>query len=115
MRRTLLPLLFVAFAAASCSEHPLHGAWHQHVADGHGIEIEFDSKSDKVIGHGPGGDHTSHAHMNGTYTFTGDAVEISGAWDHTRETVHWKGRVQGDTLTLQGKDGTLEFHRGDAH
>jgi hypothetical protein len=104
----MLSLLFLA----ACGGHPLAGGWHQHLESGHGMELEFDSGSNKLAVHGTPAADGSHAHYSGTYVLDGQRLTLE--WTENGKPVRWSGELRGDTIELQGADGRAEFHRGAA-
>jgi hypothetical protein len=105
---SFLPLLVLA----ACGGHPLAGGWHQHVATGTGMELEFDAGSNKLVVHGAPAADGTHEHHSGTYALDGQRLQLE--WTEGGKTVSWSGELRGDVLELQGAGGRVEFHRGSS-
>lgn len=101
MRTHLLAVPLLILAACG-SSHPLAGHWHEQKQDG--IYLTFDDQSDKFLGHGHGNDHSSHDHLHGTYRLEGTVLEIKGTWADAKESVHWKGTLNGGVIEFRPVD-----------
>ena len=114
MKSTLVRLLLL-LPLAACGGHPLDGAWHQETADGKGITLEFDAKSDRMEVHGVPRADGSHDHMKGTYTLEGTKLTVE--WKDGANSVRLVGTLDGGHLKLTGPGfENAEFHHGaDAH
>lgn len=106
---SLFPLLLLAACGGS---HPLAGTWVQKVAAGQpALELEFDDRSDKVLGHTERGG--AHVHLEGTYRLAGQDLSIEASWSDTGEGVRWSGSVQGKRMALHGAATELVFEQTD--
>lgn len=104
-------------APKSSATGSLAGHWNQDVsADAHGMTIEFDSESDKLIVHTAPDADGGHEHLSGTYTLDAEskAVTVRCALLGTGKGDVWKGTVDGEHLTVTSGETKLTFHKGDS-
>jgi hypothetical protein len=120
MIRVLVSLaLFVTLAACDSAARRagvIAGHWSQETdSDQKGITLEFDHQSDKVLVHTAPDEEGGHDHLHGTYSFdaASGAVTVRGELGGHGKSDSWRGKLEGDHLTLTAGTGTLRFRRGD--
>lgn len=111
-------LLGVALCASvlvpACSEASapnLVGVWKEAGVAKHGHVLEFDSKSDKFLLHGPGDDHGSHDHFAGTFQVEGAEVVLRGVWESNGKAEVVRGRFEGEQLIMAFAPQAIRFVR----
>lgn len=115
--RNALPFLALTLLGITACERKagltvkdLHGTWAQGIE--HGYVLEFDSKSDKFLVHGPGsGGHDSHDHFAGKYQIDGEHFVMTGTWESDNKAETTRGTLRDGKLQvpLQGK--TIDLQR----
>lgn len=115
--RNALPFLALTLLGITACERKagltakdLHGTWAQGIE--HGYVLEFDSKSDKFLVHGPGsGGHDSHDHFAGRYQCDGEQFVLTGTWESDNKAETTRGTLRDGKLQvpLQGK--TIDLQR----
>ncbi|MFK7742316.1 MAG: hypothetical protein AB8H80_18525 [Planctomycetota bacterium] len=108
-----------ADANANANAGPIAGHWAQETGtEKKGMTVQFDSESNKVMVHTAPAEDGSHGHVNGTYTFDAESneVNVQCALNGKDKSDAWKGKLDGEHLSLTGGDETLKFHKGsDPH
>lgn len=109
--RTLLALVSLLLLVGCGSPTLAGGSWHEERADGsHGMVLEFDRNSDRMMVHLPNKPDGTHDHADkATYTEKDGAVTMK--WSVHGKEFSYQGTMQGDTLDVKGTDGSLRFAR----
>ena len=122
---TTLTSLFVFAALPSCGGEPtdaatgtnaLAGHWSQELeGGGHGMPLQFDGDSDRLMVHTAPREDGTHDHLHGTYEVQAGSAAVTVRCallgDGNGDT--WQGALSGEHLTLRSGGTELQFHRGE--
>ncbi len=101
-------------AGASANAGTIAGHWSQETgSDKKGMTLEFDSESEKLLVHTAPAEDGSHDHLDGTYTIDAKTGEVTVKCKLDASSDSWKGKLDGEHLTLSAGDQTLRFHKGN--
>lgn len=112
----LLTLALLTLSACGSDTAAVAGHWSQETgSEKHGMTLEFDAKSDKLMVHTAPDENGGHDHVNGTYTFDAKASSLTVKCELVGKGKGdtWQGKVDGEHMTLTGGAVTLKFHKGE--
>ena len=112
----LLSILAACSSEASETSGPLAGHWAQHTDTGaKGMTLEFDSASDKLMVHTAPREDGTHDHLSGTYSVDAASKMVTVNCELLGDGKGdvWKGKIDGEHLTVTAGETKLTFHKGE--